>query len=217
MKDSRGPGQARREAVTGVVLAGGAGRRMQGADKGLIYLAGQRLIERSMAALSQQCEHLVINANRNIAAYRSTGYRVISDTFAAQCGPLAGMANVLPHIHTSLLLCVPCDSPFLACNLRSRLQAALRGGRSNLAVAHDGQSLQPAFCLVGRTLQPSLDDYLRSGGRKMDTWYQQEGYAAVDFSDCPEMFININRPEDRDRIEAQHQAHLMATTPAIQP
>lgn len=190
-----------RDAVSAVVLAGGDGRRMQGADKGLITLAGQRLIDQIVQALAQQCHTVLISANRNLDSYRSTGLEVIPDTFPERRGPLAGVASVLPHVQTPLLLCVPCDSPFISNDLCRRLQTALCSAQRPIVVAHDGEKLQPAFCLLRVSVLPGLESYLDGGGRKLDAWYEQLGYLSVDFSDRPEMFININRPEDKQRAE----------------
>lgn len=193
-----------RAAVSAVVLAGGGGRRMQGADKGLITLAGlagQRLIDQIVQSLARQCHTVLISANRNLDSYRSTGLAVIPDTFPERCGPLAGVASVLAHVQTPLLLCVPCDSPFVSNDLCRRLQEALCSSRQAAAVAHDGEKLQPAFCLLRADAGTSLKAYLERGGRKLDVWYEQLGYLSVDFSDHAEMFININRPEDKRRAE----------------
>ena len=50
-------------------------------------------------------------------------------------------------------------------------------------------------------LLPSLNQFLDSGDRKIDRWYAQHDYARVDFSDCANMFRNINTPADRDSLQ----------------
>jgi molybdopterin-guanine dinucleotide biosynthesis protein A len=52
------------EKITGVVLAGGMGRRMGGADKGLQDLRGQPLVACAIDRLAPQVDHLLISANR---------------------------------------------------------------------------------------------------------------------------------------------------------
>ena len=49
----------------------------------------------------------------------------------------------------------------------------------------------------------NLDAFLESGERRTDRWYQQQEMRLVDFSDCADSFLNINGPEDRDRLEAR--------------
>ena len=72
---------------------------------------------------------------------------------------------------------------------------------AEISVAHDGARMQPVFALLDCALRGSIEDYLKSGGRKIDTWYAGRRVACADFEDHPEMFLNINTPEDRDLLE----------------
>jgi molybdopterin-guanine dinucleotide biosynthesis protein A len=65
-----------------------------------------------------------------------------------------------------------------------------------VVVAHDGQRLQPVFSLVHRDLLPDLMQYLVGGERKIDRWLERHSWRQVDFSDCREMFLNVNTPKD---------------------
>ena len=60
--------------ITGLVLAGGAARRLQaahpGADKGLLPLSGRPLIAWVIDNLAPQVQDLVISANRHLDDYR---------------------------------------------------------------------------------------------------------------------------------------------------
>jgi molybdopterin-guanine dinucleotide biosynthesis protein A len=110
-----------------VVLAGGLGRRMGGADKGLIEYQGRPLIEWALAALASQVDEIFISANRNLDRYAAYGYRVLPDTLPDFPGPLAGVLAALEAVDTGWLLVVPCDTPHLPADLASRLlQAAQR-------------------------------------------------------------------------------------------
>ncbi|MDH3870924.1 MAG: NTP transferase domain-containing protein, partial [Gammaproteobacteria bacterium] len=65
--------------ITGVILAGGLGRRLGGSDKGLVEVEGWPLIDRVIAAFGPQVQQLLINANRNIQEYERYGYPVVPD------------------------------------------------------------------------------------------------------------------------------------------
>ncbi len=188
--------------VTAVVLAGGLSRRMQGQDKGLMELNGKLMIRHVLDALSGQVSDILINANRNIECYQALGHAVVQDQTTDYRGPLAGIACALPHIDTELLLCVPCDAPLIARPLARRLADTLYTSPCDIAVAHDGNRLQPVFCMLRKTVQDSLQNYLQRGGRKIDTWFSMIGYRTADFSDCPDMFVNINRPQDHALAES---------------
>lgn len=189
--------------VTAVVLAGGRARRMGGHDKGLIELNHRPLIEFALAALQGQVDAMLINANRNLERYAALGYPVIADQHDGFSGPLAGMASALTEIHTRYLVTVPCDCPALPRDLVTRLLSARAQADAELAVAHDGSRIQPVFALLDRALLGSLEQFLESGGRKIDQWYARHRLALADFSDQPHAFINVNTPEDLARMAQQ--------------
>ena len=191
-----------REEVTAVVLAGGRARRMGGEDKGLVEVAGRPMVAHTIEALRPQAAEVVVNANRNADAYRTvTGCRVIADTVEGFAGPLAGMASALQASATGLVLTAPCDSPLVTGELGPRLHAAMTRGGAEIAVAHDGERMQPVFALLTRRLLPDLIAYLAAGERKIDTWYATRHAVTADFSDMLDTFLNVNTPQDRDRLE----------------
>ena len=116
--------------VTGAILAGGAARRMQGNDKGLLPLCGEPLIKHTLTALAPQVERLMINANRNLQDYAAFGYPVTADDRQGLQGPLAGMLRCLQQAETEFVVVVPCDSPFLPDDLVERLLRQLRKRRA---------------------------------------------------------------------------------------
>ena len=65
--------------VSGIVLAGGQGRRMGGVDKGLQPLRGKPMIEWVLARLAPQVSEVIVNANQNIPSYEKYGHRVVPD------------------------------------------------------------------------------------------------------------------------------------------
>lgn len=204
-----------RERVTGLVLAGGLARRMGGEDKGLALLAGHPMIEHVLDALRPQVGTVLISANRNLDRYAAYGCPVVADTLAGHAGPLAGVASALQHLATEYLLTVPCDAPFLAPDLASRLHAACIAAGAEAAVASDGRRVQPVFLLLGAGVAPSLQAYLDGGGRKVEGWLATLRMAQADFGDAPDCFVNVNEPAERQRAEAQLLASAAAHSPGM--
>lgn len=193
-----------RPDVTAVVLAGGRARRMGGEDKGLVEVGGKPMVAHTVGVLRSQSGEVIVNANRNADAYRAvTGCRVVADTVGGFAGPLAGMATALQVSATRFVLTVPCDSPLVTAALGPRLHRALAREDAEVAVAHDGERLQPVFALLAREVLPSLLAFLEAGGRKIDAWYATRHTVTADFSDIPDTFLNVNTPQERDRIEAR--------------
>lgn len=186
--------------ITGLILAGGAARRMGGGDKGLTELAGKPLIEHALARLAPQVDALIINANRNVARYADYGHPVVTDERQGFQGPLAGMASGIKAAETEFMVCAPCDSPLLPEDLVERLFRRLREQDAELSVAHNGERLQPVFTLMRTALASSLLAFLDGGGRKIDQWFQRHQLALADFSDQPAAFSNVNSPEELDAM-----------------
>jgi len=186
--------------ITGVILAGGQARRMGGEDKGLVALGGRPMIEYALAALEPQVGDLLINANRNHERYAGYGFPVLADRQSGYCGPLAGMVSAMAAACTPYLATVPCDCPQLPGDLVERLAHALGRDDADIAVAHDGERMQPVFALIKTGLIDDLESWLDSGERKIDRWYARHRVALADFSDCPQTFENVNTPEERDAL-----------------
>ena len=189
-----------RPPITGVVLAGGLGRRMGGVDKGLQELHGRPLVSHVIERLTPQVDELLINANRNGERYAAFGYRVIPDQIPDFAGPLAGLHAALSAANHPLVATAPCDSPFLPADLISRLLEALTATDADLAVARTFDQPHPVFCLCRRTMLPHLNDYLASGRRKMADWYATLKVVEVAFDDEAEAFENINTREELGRF-----------------
>jgi molybdopterin-guanine dinucleotide biosynthesis protein A len=185
--------------ITGVILAGGLGTRMGGVDKGLQLHDGKALVKHVIDRLAPQVDHLMINANRNEAAYANFGYPVFADQITGFAGPLAGLHAALTATGTPLVLTAPCDSPGLPLDLVSRLHSALLAAKADLAIARAGGRLHPVFCLCRRSLLAQLEAYLLDGGRKVAAWCAEMGAIEVDFSDQSEAFGNFNTLDDLTR------------------
>ncbi len=177
--------------ITGLVLAGGMGRRMESRDKGLVEFRGKPMVAHVIERLAPQVDSLLINANRSLSEYGAFGYPVISDEIGGFAGPLAGLHAGLSGCVTPLIVTVPCDAPFLPADLVARLYCALHEGIAELAVAKTGDQAQPVFALYSLSLLPSLTQFLESGGRKIDAWYSTHRVVEVQFAD-ESAFANIN-------------------------
>jgi len=178
--------------ITGLVLAGGLGRRMGGIDKGLQAFHGEPMVAQVIRRFAPQVDALIVNANQNIERYAAFGHPVVPDVITGYAGPLAGLHAGLHACRTPLLVTSPCDSPFLPLDLVARLHEALERDGADLAVARTGAQSHPVFSLVRRHVLPGLTDFLDGGGRKVDLWYSALKVVEVSFDDQPDAFANIN-------------------------
>src|SRR3954469_9139315 len=197
------------EDITGLVLAGGRGSRMGGADKGLQNFNGMPLALHTLLRLQPQVGEALVNANRNLAAYESFGVPVWPDSLADYAGPLAGFLTGLEHCETEYMLTVPCDTPLFPQDLVARLGEALERDDAEIAMVaareEDGQfRAQPVFSLLRRDLMESLVAFTHGGGRKIDAWTAQHKTVLVPFDragDDPGAFFNANTVAELHRLE----------------
>lgn len=181
--------------ITGVILAGGQGTRMGGRDKGLLAFGETTLVGNTLAQLRPQVADLLIVANRNIHEYRQYGCAVVPDKPPAHRGPLGGLASAMDHVTTTWLLAVPCDIPALPADLAARLWRGATNRGATIARACNEADTHPLLTLIHASLQADLEDSLQTGIRAVHKWQARHDPLAVDFSDCPQAFVNLNTPE----------------------
>jgi len=199
-----------REEITGVVLAGGRGSRMGGADKGLQTFRGMPLALQTLLRLQPQVAEVMVNANRNLSAYESFGVPVWPDGLADYAGPLAGFLVGLERCETEYLVTVPCDTPLFPTDLVARLAEALEreGAEIAMAAAREQEGAepraQPVFSLMRHDLMESLVRFTHAGGRKIDAWTGQHRTVLVPFDrpgDDPDAFFNANTLAELHKLE----------------
>ena len=187
--------------ISAIILSGGRATRMNGVDKGLILLQNKPLVTHVIERLTPQVAEILINANREIVAYESFGLPVLKDETDEFIGPLAGFLLGLTHAKHEYVLTVPCDSPLLPLDLVARLLNGLQMAKSDIAVSSSDENTHPVFCLMKKSVLPSLQAYIESGERRVSAWQKSLNYVEVDFSDCSEAFTNLNTFEDLAALE----------------
>jgi molybdenum cofactor guanylyltransferase len=181
--------------ITGLILAGGRGSRMQGADKGLLLLEGKTLIERVLRRVQPQCASVMISANRNLPAYQSFGAVVINDVRADFPGPLAGIEAGLLRVPTGWLFVTPCDLPYVPYDAATRLVQAALARRVTAAFAQTNTTSHTAVCVLHSSLLPALAASLDAGQYRMRQWFDHVHALPLLFEDAA-AFANMNAPDD---------------------
>ena len=185
------------EAIVGVILAGGQGRRMGGREKFALALAGERLVDIAARRLEPQVAAIVVASNREVGG----GLAWCADIFAGSMGPLAGLqagcvwaTQNLPEARA--IASLPVDCPFFPLDLVSRLAAA-----GPPCFASDRERPHPIFGLWPLELADRLSARLAAGERMaLEDFAADVGAKAVEF-EAPNAFFNINRPADLDEAE----------------
>jgi molybdopterin-guanine dinucleotide biosynthesis protein A len=181
--------------MTGVILAGGKARRMEGQDKAFVLFQGRPLVQYVLTALKGLVSEVIINTYRSSPEYVNLGCRLIADPTMAFEGPLVGVLVSMRASKTPWILVVPCDMPLLKeVHLRRLLDRVMDG--NDVVVAHDGARIQPLLMCVRTSLATNLARFLDEGGRRVEEWICLQSFVTVDLSDEPEALANFNSKTD---------------------
>lgn len=181
--------------TTGLILAGGAGSRAGGRDKGLLQWQDKTLVAQVATRLRPQVGRLLISCNRNSEEYATWCDLTVADSRPGFAGPLAGLEASRHYIESEFLLVVPCDTPLLPAALAQVLRRRLLNNEceaADIAYAHDGQREQYLCAMLRRSTLDSLPDFLDRGHRAVRHWYAGQRAVAVDLSADAASFRNIN-------------------------
>jgi molybdopterin-guanine dinucleotide biosynthesis protein A len=179
--------------IAALVLAGGAGSRLGGADKAFVTLGGKPLIHHLLGRLQPQTDKIAISANGNASRFDAFSLAVLPDGKLSGCGPLAGVAAGLEWAArqgADTLITVPVDTPFIPPDLIDRLSpapsVAVYQGRQHHLVAHWQVSVLR-----------DLRDFLQTGAPyKVRDFLMRCTPRQIPFQASSDPFSNINSVED---------------------
>jgi len=192
--------------TTLLVLCGGQGTRMGGADKPLLPWRDRAMLDHVLASVPEGMPKL-ISANRNVDTYALRA-PVLQDStvlqqYSLQPGPLVGVLAGLQQISLDdtqqwLLVC-PGDTPCLTADWWQVMQQSAAEHRAYAVVAHDGERQQHLHLLLHQHLSADLLAYLQRGRIAVFKWLANLQAVQAAFAE-PAGFTNINRPEDLEDI-----------------
>ncbi|MBI1798574.1 MAG: molybdenum cofactor guanylyltransferase [Candidatus Eisenbacteria bacterium] len=126
------------EGWLGIVLAGGAGRRLAlGAPKAMAQLEGRTLVSRAIERLREVCRDVVVSVSpdRPLPPGILCGARAVSDPPGAE-GPLAGLVAGLSSAPFEAAIVLGVDFPLVSAATLASLAARLPGVRAVIPAPH---------------------------------------------------------------------------------
>ena len=190
---------------TGVIMAGGNATRFSGSQKGLLPVAGRRMIDRVADALSPSCDQLLIIANHPSAREWLPGVKVRPDVYEGAAG-LGGIHAALARSGTSVII-VAWDMPFVPASLIRSLRDAGADADAVLPASSSRHGLEPLCAFYSQACLPPIEDALASGARMPIAFHDNVrlrvlSQAEVSRHGDPEViFMNVNTSDDLLRAE----------------
>ena len=192
--------------LSGLILAGGEGRRMAGRDKGLISLAQKPLVEYAIECLTPLVDDLSISCNRNRELYLNYQLECISDhEMTSYQGPMAGIAAGLRHAKHDWLLVMPCDTPLMTTKVMAQLITCLQTDETDFkkqAIIFSHQGLQPLHGLYHKSILPIFEQCLAENKNALQRLLRSMDSVSVHQAlEGEYSFNNANDPEELSTIE----------------
>jgi molybdenum cofactor guanylyltransferase len=180
--------------VIGVVLAGGAGRRLGGGSKAVAPLAGRPLVEYPLEALAGVCERVAVVCKRRTGLPELPGTERWDEPDVPR-HPLTGIVHALETAGAPVLVCAA-DMPFVTADAcRTLIQGA---GGSPAVVATAEGVLQPTFGLYA----PAALDVLRAAEPDAPLTRTVEALDPARVALPPGLVRSVNTPEELAEAEA---------------
>ena len=183
--------------VGGVVLAGGAGRRMGGIDKAALMVDGVTLLDRVLRAARPVCDHLVVVGPARPTVVDGVGFVVEEQPGG---GPVPAVRAGLDAIEggaCGIVFVLASDLPLLRSRHLRRLLAALDDPDVGAVAAIDAGGLNPLLAAYRvDVLRAAASDAGVPAKRLLPSHT-----LAVDLG--PDATLNVNRPADLG--EAEHR------------
>lgn len=183
------------ENVTGIILAGGQNLRM-GRNKALVEWRGKRLIDWIIEALDPICSNIIISSNELIPA--PANCHIVEDRYR-NIGPIAGIESGLFHSSSEINIIVSCDTPRLTTDFFNYMIG--KHGKYEISLPlHDGVN-EPMIGIYNRAVLPVIQKAIEQGHYKPPAIIRSCKYQEVPIGSTlniyePNMFLNLNSPED---------------------
>ena len=190
--------------ISGLILAGGEGRRMGNQDKGLVELVEKPLVEYAIDCLQPLAAKLMISCNRNAETYARYQWPLIADDENWKfTGPMAGIYAALNACETDWLMVMPCDTPLMQTELMAQL-TKLTDAEIRVHILEQ-QGWQPLHGLYHKDLLPLFAQQLDSGKTGMQFFLRQLPEVQLQVSATEtelQGFRNTNNESELSQIEA---------------
>lgn len=203
---------ADKQQVSGLILAGGEGRRMAGQDKGLICLGDKPLVEFAIECMQSLVDDLTISCNRNLELYQNYQLSCFADARSVQtddvnltselkfAGPMAGLAAGLAQAKHEWLLVMPCDTPLMTDSVMAQLLENIEPNCQAIIFSHQG--LQPLHGLYHKSMLPIFEKCLAENKNALQRLLRSlDTIKIVDAKDCKYSFNNANDANELSEIE----------------
>ena len=196
--------------VAAAILAGGLARRMAGANKGVLRVGEQRILDRQVALLREVADPVFIVSSRPDTSGAVTGgiLTIVPDALPGT-GPLGGIYTAITSSPRTRTLVVACDMPFLTLPL---LRLLAGDSTADLVIPRSPRGYEPLCATWSAACAEPIRRRIERGELKAALVVEElrveelgpEVLAACDPHGL--LFMNVNTPHDYQRAQELSRA-----------
>jgi molybdopterin-guanine dinucleotide biosynthesis protein A len=209
--------------LTGIILAGGASRRMDGRNKAFLELDGRPLIEIAIERVQSVCAEVLIVAG-DTSPYAGLGVPLVEDRFRG-VGVLGGLHAGLEAAAHELALVVGCDMPFLNPDLLRAFAEWAKGydvailrhapphspprSGGEAPQGQGGPYIEPLHAAYRRTCLPAIEAAISAGERRVVSFFPHvrvryvSAEKVVPIEPHLRSFRNVNTPQEWEATQTE--------------
>jgi molybdopterin-guanine dinucleotide biosynthesis protein A len=199
------------EKCSGVILAGGMSKRLNGRDKAMIEVNGRRILDRIHAVYSEIFSEIILVTNTP-HAYLDWNMLVVTDLLPIRSS-LTGIHAGLFYTSRPFAFVSACDAPFLKQELVHLLISQARPG-ADAVMPETANGLEPLCAVYSKSCLNNIESHIRQEKLKIQKVFHKSRINRISEARLrktdPDLisFININTPEDLLRVESLEKESL---------
>jgi molybdopterin-guanine dinucleotide biosynthesis protein A len=185
--------------ISGVILAGGASKRLNGIIKSNILVGGQSIISRIIDTISTIFDEIVIVTNTPEEFKEFHHLKIIGDHIL-KAGPIGGIHAALNTSDKEALFVIAGDMPLIRKDFIIRQIDYYNAYNYDVLIPRIKSNIEPLHAIYNCSVRKSLEKYLEDGhNNAVRDFFNLVNVGYMQFDESVETknaFININAPSD---------------------
>jgi len=190
------------QTCTGIILAGGESKRLNGREKSHLLVGDQRIIERMMTVFENLFREILVVSNHP-GSYLDWDALIVKDLYDKRSS-LTGIHASLFYTQTEYAFIAACDTPFLKKGLIKTLVQNI-DPRFDVVIPKTEIGIEPLCAVYSRRCLGLVQQSLEKNDLKIRHFFRKLAVKEVPESVLregdPELisFFNINTPKDLEK------------------
>lgn len=204
--------------LTGIILAGGENRRMNGKNKALLTFSNERLIERQIRFMKPICDEIIVVTNdpRSLLPILGNTVRIITDYIPGK-GPLSGMHAAFTLSKSSVMWVVGCDMPFISHRAAEWMWKQQQELQCDAVIPYISNKYHSLHGIYHKNCIHAISDLLNQNQYQLKELFKNIRYERIKESQFleqgidPQFITAVNTPEDyNEALKIEASSHYVS-------